>query len=63
MNDHRNIVYQQGWNARFAGEDKNPYFQYSSDYTYWNDGWFDANDCLIRKPAGMGYGGHANDYE
>jgi hypothetical protein len=53
----RNEIYQDGWEACREGEeqDDNPYVIYSSNYTYWNDGWYDMMDCKVRnEPRGMG---------
>jgi ribosome modulation factor len=53
----RNEIYQDGWEACREGEDRddNPYEIYTSNYTYWKDGWY---ECMIlnlqSEPRGMG---------
>jgi hypothetical protein len=55
MKDHRSIIYNQGWAACYAGDDNNPYILGCSDYTHWNDGWFDAKmNIELTSPKGIG---------
>ena len=40
----RTDFYNEGWKAAWNGLDKdtNPYAEYSSNYSHWNDGWNDG---------------------
>ena len=44
MKDYRNIITKEGWDAGCKDIDssENPYFEYSSNWSYWLDGWYDA---------------------
>ena len=50
MKTDRQITEAEGWKAAWDGVDKdsNPYTKYSSHWSWWNDGWFEAIVC---KPA------------
>jgi hypothetical protein len=46
----RNEIYSCGWEACREGEeqDDNPYEIHTSNYTYWNDGWFECMICEVK---------------
>lgn len=55
MKTNGESTYQEGWKAAWNGCDKksNPYAEYSSNYSHWNDGWINAKmtECST-KPSG-----------
>jgi len=40
----RNEIYNEGWKAAWHNYDSsvNPYTPFSSEYSHWQDGWFDG---------------------
>jgi ribosome modulation factor len=53
MNINHNAKFKEGWNAYWAGmeEDECPYVAFSSDWTSWRDGYYDARDIDVRFPS------------